>query len=305
MSQLVCLAYRSPPRCKRRLNRSESIRDKEKIGQQVPGKVSRMPDGAPSPEPDPALPTGPPTEDSLAAGRAVSGSGSNGTEENTNEVAGTDAPTVASGVIPAATARRLGLYLRELQHFLRGGTPTIKSNALGHRLGLSDSQIRRDLALFGEFGKRGVGYNVAGLVGALRKALGTDGTWNTVLIGLGNLGNALVKYKGFEQQGFALQAIFESDPAKVGTEIDGVPVYSIDQLDQILPSLDTQMAILAVPADSAPGIADRLVDLGIAGILNFAPVSLSVQKQVATVDVDLAVELQRLAFAVVNSERSS
>lgn len=107
-----------------------------------------------------------------------------------------DVPTVKSGEIPPATASRLGLYLRELQHFLRSGTTTLKSNMLGRRLGLSDSQIRRDLALFGQFGKRGVGYNVEGLVGALRRALGTDGQWNTVLVGFGNLGNALVRYRG-------------------------------------------------------------------------------------------------------------
>ncbi len=264
-----------------------------------------MPEGAPDP-PNDSQPADESAEQANVSGGRVADSNvdahlasSMGANREPN------VPTLESEAIPAATARRLGLYLRELQHFDRAGTQTIKSNALGHRLGLSDSQIRRDLALFGEFGKRGVGYNVAGLVGALRKALGTDGTWNTILVGLGNLGNALVKYKRFEQQGFALQAIFESDPAKVGCEINEVPVHHIDHLERILPTLDTQMAILAVPAESAPAIATRLVDLGIAGILNFAPVSLSVNKEVATVDVDLAVELQRLAFAVVNSERSS
>ncbi|MFK7737938.1 MAG: redox-sensing transcriptional repressor Rex [Pirellulaceae bacterium] len=217
-----------------------------------------------------------------------------------------DLPTVRSGDIPPATASRLGLYLRELQHFDRSGTKTIKSNALGHRLGLSDSQIRRDLALFGEFGKRGVGYNVPGLIGALRRALGTDGTWNTVLIGLGNLGNALVRYRGFEQQGFRLKAIFDADATKIGQMIDGIPVHNVDRLEEVLiPQLEIRMAILAVPAEPAPGLARRLSDLGVEGILNFAPVSLSIQKEVPTVDVDLAVELQRLAFAVVNSERSS
>ena len=226
-------------------------------------------------------------------------------EEAPLEAADKKLPTVRSGAIPAATASRLGLYLRELQHFLRSGTKTIKSSALGRRLGLSDSQIRRDLALFGEFGKRGVGYNVGGLVNALRRALGTDGKWNTILIGLGNLGNALVRYKGFEQQGFCLQAIFEADPTKIGTDVHGVPVYNIEELEVILPKLNTQMAILAVPADPANSLANRLADLGIAGILNFAPVSLSTHTGIATVDVDLAVELQRLAFAVVNSDRSS
>ncbi len=221
-------------------------------------------------------------------------------DENTASV-----PTVGSEDIPAATASRLGLYLRELQHFMRSGTETIKSNALGRRLGLSDSQIRRDLALFGEFGKRGVGYNVEGLVHALRRALGTDGTWNTILVGLGNLGNALVRYRGFEQQGFRLQAIFEADATKIGQEIDGIPIYNIEELEKMVPQLKPQMAILAVPVGPAPALAKRLADLGISGILNFAPVSLSIKKEVPTVDVDLAVELQRLAFAVVNSDRSS
>ena len=222
------------------------------------------------------------------------------------QVAQAAIPTVRSGAIPPATASRLGLYLRELQHFLRGGTQTIKSNALGRRLGLSDSQIRRDLALFGEFGKRGVGYNVAGLVEALRRALGTDGTWNTILIGLGNLGSALVRYRGFEQQGFVLRAIFEADPSKFGVLVEpnrlhGVPVYDARRLEEIVPTLNVHMAILAVPADAAQCLVNRLADLGIAGILNFAPVSLSVPPGVQSVDVDLAVELQRLAFAVVNA----
>lgn len=217
-----------------------------------------------------------------------------------------DIPTVRSGAIPPATANRLGLYLRELQHFLRGGTETVKSTTLGNRLGLSDSQIRRDLALFGEFGKRGVGYNVAGLVGALRKALGTDGQWNTILIGLGNLGNALVRYRGFQQQGFVLKAIFEAEAAKFGanladTQVNGVPVYDVQRLEELLPGLNVQMAILAVPAQAAQGLVNRLAALGINGILNFAPVSLATPPGVQTVDVDLAVELQRLAFSVVNA----
>ncbi len=219
-------------------------------------------------------------------------------------------PTVRSGAIPPATASRLGLYLRELQHFLRSGTETIKSNALGNRLGLSDSQIRRDLALFGEFGKRGVGYNVEGLVGALRQALGTDGQWNTILIGLGNLGNALVRYRGFAQQGFALRAIFEADPVKFGAHLEGanihgVPIYDAQRLEELVPTLNVQMAILAVPAEAAQSIVNRLASLKIAGILNFAPVSLSIPDGIQSVDVDLAVELQRLAFAVVNSSESA
>ena len=205
---------------------------------------------------------------------------------------------------PPATANRLGLYLRELQHFSRSGVQTIKSHALGNRLGLSDSQIRRDLSLLGEHGRRGVGYNVAGLVGSLRKALGTDGMWNVILIGFGNLGNALARYRGFGEQGFVLQAVFDADIRKVGIPVAGVPVFHIDDLEAVIRSQPVQLAILAVPAESAPSIAERLSSMGVSGILNFSPVSLSNREKMAVVDVDLAIELQRLAFAVVNSEKS-
>lgn len=207
-------------------------------------------------------------------------------------------------VFPPATANRLGLYLRELQHYSRSGILTIKSHALGNRLGLSDSQIRRDLSLLGEHGRRGVGYNVSGLVGSLRKALGTDGVWNVILIGFGNLGNALARYRGFGEQGFVLQAVFDADDAKVETPVAGVPVFHIDHLEAVIRRQPVHMAILAVPAEAAPGIAERLSSLGVAGILNFSPVSLSNREKLAVVDVDLAIELQRLAFAVVNSEKS-
>ena len=208
-------------------------------------------------------------------------------------------------VLPPATANRLGLYLRELQGFYRSGTETIKSVMLSRRLGLSDSQIRRDLAMFGQFGKRGVGYQVAGLVGALRHALGTDGQWGTILIGLGNLGSALLRYRGFAEQGFVLRAVFDRDPVKIGQQIDGVPIHDFADIAGILPQLDARMAILAVPATEAQEVASRLAELGISGILNFTPVSLSITKRISIVDVDLALELQRLAFAVVNSEHSS
>jgi redox-sensing transcriptional repressor len=207
--------------------------------------------------------------------------------------------------IPTATASRLGLYLRELQQLQRGGMVTVKSNVLGARLGLSDSQIRRDLALFGEFGKRGVGYDISGLESALRLALGTDGKWDTILIGLGNLGSALVRYRGFSEQGFSLTAIFEADKTKIGGKVQGIPVYSIDSLEEFVGKSSVQLAILAVPAAVAPTLATRLAELGISGILNFAPVSLSNLSTVPTVNVDLAIELQRLAFAVVNSAKTS
>jgi redox-sensing transcriptional repressor len=208
------------------------------------------------------------------------------------------------GSISGPTANRLGLYLRELQHYQRSGVTTIRSSLLAQRLGLSDSQIRRDLAQLGQLGKRGVGYEVAGLIRHMRHVLGTDGHWRTALIGLGNLGNALLRYRGFREQGFHLVAIFEADTSKTGGQVDGVPVLDVAQLEQSVPQLAIDLAILAVPANSACDIASRLAELGVQGILNFAPVSLNPLTATAVVDVDLAIELQRLAFAVVNRQRS-
>ncbi len=248
-----------------------------------------------------------PSSDSSPTDDAASGSESPRSPSLRSDSPGGLAGVLANrtGGLPPATANRLGLYLRELQYFQRSGTATIKSVMLARRLGLSDSQIRRDLKMFGQFGKRGVGYEVAGLVGALRSALGTDGQWGAILVGLGNLGQALLRYRGFGEQGFVLRAVFEVDTGKVGRQADGVPIYAIAQLSDILPHLDVRMAILAVPAPAAQAIADQLCDLGISGILNFTPVVLSVPKRIAVVDVDLALELQRLAFAVVNLDQSS
>lgn len=210
----------------------------------------------------------------------------------------------ASSGISGPTANRLGLYLRELQHHQRSGHSTIRSGFLATRLGLSDSQIRRDLAQLGQLGKRGVGYEIAELIRRMRQVLGTDGLWRTVLVGLGNLGQALVHYRGFREQGFQLVAIYESDPAKIGTDFDGIPVLDIARLETTVPALNVDLAILAVPSPVAAGVSDRLSASGVKGILNFAPVSLNPEPTTAVVDVDLAIELQRLAFAVVNRQRS-
>jgi len=215
-------------------------------------------------------------------------------------------PQVAkSSSIPGPTANRLGLILRELQHCQRSGQMTIRSGFLARRLGLSDSQIRRDLAQLGQLGKRGVGYDVIELIARLRNMLGTDGQWRTILVGLGNLGSALVGYRSFREQGFQLVAIYEADPTKTGQTIDGVPVLPIDSIEATLPKLNVDLAILAVPTEAATAVAERLYRLGIGGILNFAPVTLNQSPSTAIIDVDLAIEMQRLAFAVVNRQRSS
>lgn len=213
------------------------------------------------------------------------------------------APVV--GMIPAASANRLGIYLRELERLERSEVSTINSRQLGENLGFSDAQIRRDLAVFGLFGRRGVGYTVRELAASIRQILGINRNWAVILIGVGNLGRALAGYRGFANNGYRLVAAFDNNPNLIGTQIADAPIFSIDRLEELVPTLNVQLAILAVPVDIAPPLAQRLAHCGIQGILNFAPVILKpVQSDVTCVDVDLALELQRLVFAVVSRDRN-
>ncbi|MEY4566057.1 MAG: Redox-sensing transcriptional repressor Rex [Planctomycetota bacterium] len=208
-------------------------------------------------------------------------------------------------LVPVASANRLGIYLRELERLEKNKISTINSRQLGDNLGLSDSQIRRDLAIFGQFGRRGVGYSVRELAQSIREILGINQDWGVILIGVGNLGRALAGYRGFAKNGYRLIAAFDNNPAVVGSKLAEARVHHIDSLEKVIPTLNVQLAILAVPADSAQALAIRLSKCGIQGILNFAPVTLkTVQQDVTCVDVDLALELQRLVFAVVSRDRT-
>jgi len=209
----------------------------------------------------------------------------------------------ASSNIPVATVTRMALYLRELQQLQRSGLQSIQSGALAKRLGLKDSQVRRDLSCFGQFGQRGVGYSIPKLTKAIQSILGTDRSWNVVLIGSGNLGRALSGYRGFKQQGFRLVGVFDNSPEMIGTQLGSLTVRSLDEIESVIQAEKVELAILAVPARSALAVAERLEIAGVTGILNFAPVTVRRPKSGLTVvDVDLAVELQRLAFAVVNQK---
>jgi redox-sensing transcriptional repressor len=213
-----------------------------------------------------------------------------------------DKPTEPSsdGQVPKAVVSRLSLYLRELQRLLRDGRETISSTQLGKLLGFTDAQVRKDLAYFGQFGYPGIGYRCPELVAKIKEILGTDHVWPLAIIGLGNLGRALLGYRGFSQQGFRIVAAFDVDEAKVGRQFDGIPVYHLDQLGEMVPQLQIRLAIVAVPAPSAQKVADVLVAAGVDGILNFAPMTITVPKHVQLEAVDLAIELEQLSFAVIN-----
>ena len=201
-------------------------------------------------------------------------------------------------LIPNPAVRRLSLYLRQLEAFKRKDRRTISSKQLGESLGLTDAQVRKDLAYFGQFGHPGIGYRVDDLIGQVKKILGTDKTWNVLLVGAGNLGRALMSYRGFERKGFKLAAVFDADPGKLGKRYGPFAIQPISEIEATIQKLGVRLAIIAVPADNAQDVADQLVASGIRGILNFAPVSISVPPDIALTAVDLAVQLEQLSFQV-------
>lgn len=207
----------------------------------------------------------------------------------------------AAKVAPKAVVGRVSLYLRQLETFERQGRTTVSSSQLGEPLAINNAQVRKDLAFFGQFGYPGVGYRIEELIAALRHILGIDHEWPLALVGLGNLGRALLKYRGFRSRGFHVVALFDNDPNKVGQEFDGLTVEPLEALRKSLAVRRVRLAALSVPADAAQRVADQLVSCGILGILNFAPVTLSVPPGVSVVAVDLSVQLEHLAYKVQNT----
>jgi redox-sensing transcriptional repressor len=203
--------------------------------------------------------------------------------------------------IPKATVTRLAFYLRELQQMQRSGFANIQSRAIAERLGLNDSQVRRDISCLGTVGQRGVGYRVADLIHSIQSILGTDRTWNVILVGVGNLGRALSGYRGFQEQGFDLLGAFDTDAEKIGKPLGQLQIQSLDQLEAFAKLHPIDLAILAVPAVAAQRVVLAIEAAGIPGILNFAPIAVqpSLQSKTIIQEVDLAIELQRLAFSVV------
>lgn len=200
--------------------------------------------------------------------------------------------------LPQPAVGRLSLYYRELQRLLDSEAASINSQELGRMVDVSSAVVRRDLSALGTIGRRGVGYDIATLVDRIGSVLGSGVQWGVVLVGVGSLGDALLRYRGFERLGFRLSAAFDNDPARIGTSIGGIEVRDASLMESILESQPAELAILAVPAEYAGEIANRLVACKISGILNFAPSTLRLPSGVAVVNVDLASELQRLAFSV-------
>jgi redox-sensing transcriptional repressor len=205
--------------------------------------------------------------------------------------------------IPEMTIRRLSVYTRCLLQLEEDGINTISSQELAERFNLNSAQVRKDLAYFGEFGVRGIGYYVSGLKAELQKILGLDREWPVALVGFGNLGSALFHYRGFSRQGFRIAAIFDSDPAKAGRTVDGVPIFASLDLAREVKARGIQIAIVAVPPEAAQTVTDELTAAGIRAVLNFAPSRLKAPRDVRLKNVDLTIELETLSFYLSKPSR--
>lgn len=202
--------------------------------------------------------------------------------------------------ISDSAVRRLSLYLRFLEQAIADGETTISSGDLARLGGTTSAQVRKDLSLFGSFGKRGLGYGVSDLATHIRDILGLKRTYRVVLIGAGKLGGALVHYPGFRERGFVIVAVYDHDPRKVGTRWNGLAVRDVRQLEGDLRREPSDIAIVVTPPAAAQAVVDRLVAAGVRGILNFATVPLSVPPAVRMKTVNMALELEALTYALAH-----
>ena len=198
--------------------------------------------------------------------------------------------------IPIATIARLPVYLRGLRLLTDRGVTVVSSEELANLTAVRSTKLRKDLSFLGSYGVRGVGYDVNYLTHQISRAMGLTQNWAVVLIGIGNLGQALAGYGGFSSRGFQIKALLDADPKKVGSMVGGQSVLHIDQLERVFSENANSIAVLAVPESVAQGICDRVVGAGVTSILNFAPTVLQVPSSVKLRKVDLSIELQILAF---------
>lgn len=210
-------------------------------------------------------------------------------------------PSGVERVIPQATVTRLATYLRVLSILADEGVLIVSSEELATAAGVGSAKLRKDLSFLGPNGVRGVGYDVARLRAKIDSALGLDRGHRVVLAGVGNLGQALAGYGGFARRGFAMVGLFDRDPARVGTETEGLTVRHIDDLEKACRELEATIGVIATPDDAVQSVAEKLVAGGVESILSFSPMVLDVPERVEVRRVDLAVEMQVLSF---NSSRN-
>ncbi len=203
-----------------------------------------------------------------------------------------------STVVPDIVVGRLPLYLRALTQMQSEGEEITSSQELGERLGISSAQIRKDLSQFGEFGKQGTGYNIDYLIEQLRRILKVDRVWEVALIGVGDLGRAVANYAGFLDRGFKVVAIYDNAPEKIGQRVGDFQIQATTNLAAEIRAKGIQVAMLAVPAGEAQGVADQLVEGGVKAILVYAPTSISVPENVRIGYIDPVLHLQHMTYHI-------
>jgi redox-sensing transcriptional repressor len=202
--------------------------------------------------------------------------------------------------IPSVTINRLSIYHRCLEEIAEiekdKELKIISSFEIAEMTGINSAQIRKDLAYFGEFGKRGIGYPLISLSRELKKILGLDKKWSVIIAGAGNLGKALVRYKGFQKRGFIIKGVFDNNPSKIGKKLGHIFIYNIKEVEKFIQTENISIGIIVVPADSAQEMADKMVRGGIKAILNFAPVHIILPPGIKIHNVDLSIEFEGLTY---------
>jgi redox-sensing transcriptional repressor len=204
--------------------------------------------------------------------------------------------------IADATIGRLSRYYRTLKHLEVNEVETVSSNELARRNNVTSAQVRKDFSFFGAFGRRGLGYNVRELKRQIARILGLDQTWHLALVGVGNIGNALLNFKQFQEHSFEFTLLLDSDPSKIGQLIGGLEVKNLDNLNEEVRQGHVDIAVIAVPVEAAQKVADALVDAGIKAILNFAPITLMVPSDVTVRNENMVIEIEHLSFALTSRE---
>lgn len=198
--------------------------------------------------------------------------------------------------VPEATVTRLSIYSRYLERLDRNGVSSVSSGEIADGVGVSPAQVRKDLAYFGEFGTRGVGYNVKDLMRYTLKILGLDRHWNLILVGAGNLGYALCTYKGFNARGFSIVGVFDNDLTKIGKRISDLEVLPMEAMMDVIKEHNVRIGIIATPTRAAQDVAEYMIKCGMQAVLNFAPMPLTLPDHIEVRNVDLSVKLEILTF---------
>lgn len=198
--------------------------------------------------------------------------------------------------IPDIVISRLPVYLRALERLAQEGQEVTSSHELGKRLGISSAQIRKDLSHFGGFGKQGTGYKIAFLTEQLRQVLKVEQEWQVALVGAGDLGSAVARYRGFSERGFHIAHVFDSAPDKVGKRLGAFAIRPVEDIQRVISENGIKIAMIAVPAENAQQVADTLIAAGVRAILNYAPINLNVPDNVHVQYIDPVIHLQRMTY---------